>query len=186
MELVVPALDRLEAYADALRRGFWSDNTRREASAREELERIAADPAAFVASLDDPLAKGPRVILPDGSTVPRLPGYRRWMWDDGADGGFCGFVNFRWQPGTAALPAHVLGHLGYGVVPWKQRRGYATRALALQLPACRREGLPYVELTTDRDNLASQKVVTANGGTLIEAFRADRHGKDQLRFRIPL
>jgi predicted acetyltransferase len=186
MELVVPSLSHLDGYADALRRGFWSDNSRREASAREELERIAADAEAYVASLDDPLAKGPPVTLPDGSTVPRLPGYRRWMWDDGADGGFCGFVNFRWQAGTAALPPYCLGHVGYGVVPWKQKRGYATQALALQLPACRREGLAYVELTTDKDNLASQKVITANGGALIEAFRAERHGKDQLRFRILL
>ena len=31
-------------------------------------------------------AKGPPVILPDGRTVPRLPGYSRWMWD----GEFCG------------------------------------------------------------------------------------------------
>lgn len=54
MELVVPSLAYLDAYTDALRRGFWSDNTRREASTREELERIAADPAGFVASLDDP------------------------------------------------------------------------------------------------------------------------------------
>jgi predicted acetyltransferase len=182
MDLVVPTLDRLDGYADALRRGFWSDNTRREASAREELERLAAAPAAFVASLDDPFAKGPPVRLPDGSTVPRLPGYRRWMWEDG----FCGFVNFRWQAGTSALPPYCLGHVGYGVVPWKHRRGYATRALALQLPACRREGLTYVELTTDQDNLASQKVITANGGVLVESFFADRHGKEQLRFRIPL
>jgi predicted acetyltransferase len=186
MELVVPSLPHLDAYADALRRGFWSDNSRREASAREELDRIAADPEAFVASLDNPLGKGPPVTLPDGSTVPRLPGYRRWIWDEGVDGGYCGFVNFRWQPGTAALPPYCLGHVGYGIVPWKQKRGYATRALALQLPACRREGLPHVELTTDKDNLASQKVITANGGTLVEAFRAESHAKDQLRFRIPL
>ena len=183
MELLVPSLEGLDGYADALRRGFWSDNSRREASAREELERIATDPEAFVASLDDPLARGLPIRLPDGSTVPRLPGYRRWIWDGGD---YCGFVNFRWQAGTSTLPPYCLGHVGYGVVPWKQQRGYATRALALQLPACRREGLPYVELTTDKDNLASQKVITANGGALVEAFRAERHGKAQLRFRIPL
>lgn len=182
MELVVPTLERLDAYADALRRGFWSDNTRREDSAREELEKIAADPVAFVASLDDRDARGAPIRLADGSTVPRLPGYRRWMWDDG----FCGQVNFRWQNGTSALPGHVLGHVGYAVVPWKERRGYATRALALLLPECRREGLGYIELTTDPDNAASQKVITANGGSLVERFRADRHGKEQLRFRIPL
>ena len=54
MKLVVPALEYLDAYAEALRRGFWSDNLRREESAREELAMIAAAPADFVAALDDP------------------------------------------------------------------------------------------------------------------------------------
>jgi len=64
MELVVPSLDRLDAYADALRRGgYFPDNIRREVSAREELDRIAADPAAFVASLDDREGKGALIYL---------------------------------------------------------------------------------------------------------------------------
>ncbi len=181
---MVPSLDRLPAYADALRRGFWSDNLRREESAREELAMIAADPAAFVASLDDPEARGGPIKLRDGSTVQRLPGYRRWMWDDG----FCGSVNFRWQPGTSDLPKHVLGHLGYAVVSWKQRQGYATRALALMLPEARKLGLEYVDLTTDPDNLPSQKVITASGGYLVERFTkaAGHGGGETLLFRIPL
>lgn len=184
MNLVVPSLDRLPAYADALRRGFWSDNLRREESAREELAMIAADPAGFVAALDDPEGKRPPIVLPDGSTVPRLPGYRRWMWDDG----FCGAVNFRWQPGTSALPGYVLGHLGYAVVPWKQRRGYATKALTLMLPEARKLGLAHIDLTTDPDNLPSQKVITANGGYLVERFTkaAGHGGGETLLFRIPL
>ncbi len=184
MELLIPSLDQLDAYADALRNGFWSDNLRRETSAREELEKIAADPAAFVSSLDDPEAKGPPIPLPDGSTVRRLPGYRRWMWD----GGFCGSVNFRWQPGTSELPPYCLGHLGYGVVPWKRRRGYATRAVALMLPEARKLGLEYIDLTTDSDNLPSQKVITANGGTLVHHFTKEAgHGAGEaLLFRITL
>ncbi len=182
MELLVPDLEHLDAYREALKLGFWSDNLRRAESAHEELQRIADDPAAFVASLHDREAKGGPIRLPDGSTVPRLPGYRRWMWDDG----FCGHINFRWQPGTAALPEHVLGHIGYAVVPWRENRGYATRALALLLPECRREGLPYIEVTTDPHNLASQKVITRNGGRLLGAFHSERHGTDNLRFRIDL
>ncbi len=184
LDLVVPALEYLDAYADALRRGFWSDNLRREESAREELAMIAADPADFVAALDDPEAKRPPIVLPDGSTVARLPGYRRWMWDDG----FCGSVNFRWQPGTSALPSYVLGHLGYAVVPWKQRQGYATRAVALMLPEARKLGLAYIDLTTDPDNLPSQKVITANGGHLVESFvkAASHGGGESLLFRILL
>ncbi len=184
MKLVVPAREYLDAYADALQRGFWSDNIRREESAREELAMIATDPAAFVASLDDPEARGGPIKLADGSTVPRLPGYRRWMWDDG----FCGNVNFRWQPGTSDLPKHVLGHLGYAVVPWKQRRGYATQALGLMLPEARKLGLQHIDLTTDPDNLPSQKVITANGGYLVEGFvkAAGHGGGETLLFRIPL
>ena len=116
--------------------------------------------------------------------MPRLPGYRRWLWD----GEFCGPIGFRWQPGTSALPPYVLGHIGYGVVPWKRGRGYATRALALLLPEARKEGLAYVELTTDPDNLPSQKVIIANGGTLVERFsKTEAHGGDEaLRWRIVL
>ena len=184
MKLVAPSLDRLPAYADALRRGFFSDNLRREESAREELARIAADPAAFVASLEDREAKAGPITLPDGSQVPRLPGFRRWMWD----GEFCGQIGFRWQPGTSALPAYCLGHIGYGVVAWKRRLGYATRALGLMLGEARREGLAYVELTTDPDNEPSQKVILANGGRFVERFRAvpGFGGKEEFRFRIDL
>ena len=186
MDLVVPSLDRLDQYAAALRRGgFWPDNIRREVSAGEELDKIAADPAAFVASLDDREAKAGPITLSDGSQVKRLPGYRRWMWDAGE---FCGQISFRWQPGTSALPAYVLGHIGYAVVPWKRQRGYATRALALLLPEARKEGLDSVQLTTDTDNLPSQKVITSNGGTLVERFDkgAAHGGGETLLWRIML
>ncbi len=184
MQLLVPCLSHLDAYADALGRGWSPDNVRLEQAAREELARIAQDPAAFVASLDDREARGGPITLPDGSQVARLPGYRRWMWD----GGFCGSIGFRWQPGTSTLPAYCLGHVGYSVVPWRQRRGYATRALALLLGEARREGLDYVELTTDPDNLPSQKVITANGGALVKRFRKEPAygGTEALLFRIPL
>src|SRR5882762_4066394 len=184
MELVWPAAEHLASYVAALERGWSADNVRGAAAAREELARIDADPHKFITSLVDREAKGDPVTLPDGSVVPRLPGYRRWMWD----GEFCGSIGFRWQPGTSALPPYCLGHIGYSVVPWKQRRGHATRALALLLPEVRKEGLAYVELTTDPDNLPSQKVITANGGALVKRFRKDpAYGEvEALLFRIPL
>lgn len=182
MELVVPSFAYLDAYADALRRGWSADNIRLEVATREELAKIAADPRAFVASLDDREARGGPITLPDGSKVARLPGFRRWMWD----GEFCGSIGFRWQPGTSALPSHVLGHIGYAVVPWKRGRGYATRALALMLDEARREGLDYVELTTDPNNEPSQKVILANSGALVERFWSPSYGKEELRFRITL
>ena len=159
MELVWPATQYLSSYTHALEQGWSPDNTRPEAAA-EELEHIARDADGFVAEQVDRDAQGPRVLLPDGSSVPRLPGYHKWMWD----GEFCGSIGFRWQPGTPALPPHCLGHIGYAVVPWKRRKGYATRALQLLLPEAKLEALPYVELTTDADNVASRRVIEANGG----------------------
>jgi predicted acetyltransferase len=184
LKLLVPTLDHLDAYADALRRGWSPDNIRLEAAARAHLEQIAEDAAAFIARAEDRQALGGPITLPDGSEVPRLPGFVRWLWDDA----FCGQIGFRWQPGTEALPPHCLGHIGYAVVPWKRGKGYATRALAMMLPEARKEGLAYVELTTDPDNVPSQKVITNNGGVLIERFKAEAaYGdRDELRWRIML
>jgi predicted acetyltransferase len=183
MKLVWPAAQYLSGYVHALEQGWSPDNLRPQA-AQDELARIAQDPARFLAERVDREAKGPPIILPDGSTVPRLPGYARWMWD----GEFCGSIGFRWQPGTTDLPPHCLGHIGYSVVPWKRQRGYATRALQLLLPEARDEGLSYVELIADADNIASQRVIEANGGELIERFRksAAHGGAESLRFRILL
>ncbi|TGQ36457.1 MULTISPECIES: GNAT family N-acetyltransferase [unclassified Mesorhizobium] len=184
VELVKPALEHLPSYKAALERGWSPDNVRLLAATREQLAAIENDPAAFLADLDDPEGKGPSITLPDGTKVPRLPGFRRWIWDGEA----AGSIGIRWQPGTAALPPHVLGHIGYAVVPWKRWRGYATEALRLMLGEARAIGLPFVEITCKPDNLPSQKVVLANGGRFIKRFFEDAaYGEaERLRYRIDL
>lgn len=184
VRLIVPSRDELVEYVAALERGWTPDNTRGAEAAREELEKIGKDPDQFIALQVDREARGGPVTLPDGSTVPRLPGYRLWIWD----GQFCGAIGLRWQPGTSTLPAHVLGHIGYAVVPWKRGRGYARRALALMLDRARGEGLEYVEITTDLDNASSRRVIEANGGVLLGEFikPAQYAHKPGLRFRIAL
>jgi len=181
MDLVWPAAQYLPGYVHALQQGWSPDNLRPQA-ALDDLARIAEDPDRFLFEQVDREAKGPSITLPDGSTVPRLPGYSRWMWD----GEFCGSIGFRWQPGTTELPPHCLGHVGYSVVPWKRGRGYATRALQLLLPQAGEEGLAYIELTTNSDNTASRRVIEANGGKLVERFHkpAAYGGAESLRFRI--
>jgi predicted acetyltransferase len=74
-------------------------------------------------------------------------------------------------------------------VHWKRRRGYATQALRLLLPEAKAEGLDFVEVTTDDWNIASQRVIEANDGLLVERFRKPAEYRDDgeaLRYRIPL
>jgi len=172
------------SYVAALGAGWSADNVRGAAAAAEELQGIRDDPDGFIASLYDPDATGSAIKLPDGSTVPRIPGFVRWMWD----GEFCGSVGFRWTYGSEELPPHCLGHIGYSVVPWKRRRGYATQALKALLPEAKGLGLRYVQITTDPDNEASQRVILAAGGYLLERFIKTDHygGAEGLRYRIDL
>lgn len=184
IRLLRPTLEMLPGYVDALQRGWSPDNIRGEIAAREHLDRIAHDAAAFVALQEDREARGGPIRMLNGTEKPRLPGFMYWIWD----GGFCGTVGFRWQPGTEALPEHVLGHAGYAVVPWKRGQGCATAGLAQLLPLARAEGLAWIELTTDPANIASQKVILANGGRLLGSFlKAEVYGGHEgLRFRIDL
>jgi predicted acetyltransferase len=153
--------------------------------ADEQLVEIERDADAFLSSLVSRDPVGSHITLPDGSVVPRLPGFHRWMWDNDT---FCGGINVRWQPGTAELPPHVLGHIGYSVVPWRQGRGYATAALGIVVREIieTRLIIPFVELTTDVDNVPSQRVIEANGGELVERCKSPPiYGNTEMfRYRI--
>ena len=156
IELVEPSLSLLPGYVTALEAG-WSPNTIRDVSG-EQLAAIRSNAGAFLQDLTR--REGGTLILADGTSVPRIPNRVFWMWD----GEFCGSINFRFVQSSLDLPPHVSGHIGYAVVPWKQGRGCATQALALMLPVARELGLPRVLVTCDAGNVASRRVIEANGG----------------------
>jgi predicted acetyltransferase len=58
------------------------------------------------------------------------------------------------------------GHIGYDVRPSARGRGHATRMLALGLPIAHDLGIDPALVTCDVSNVASRKVIAANGGRL--------------------
>ena len=184
INLVSPSIAHLPSYVAALEAGWSPDNVRGLVATKEQLAAIALDPDAFVAGLNARDPGGRTIKLLDGTVMPRLWAFTRWIWDDA----FCGSISLRWRPGGSTLPEHVPGHIGFAVVPWKRGQGFATEALKSILPEARTLGLDYVELTTLPDNLASQRVVTANGGVLVGRFEKSPHlgGGETLLFRIDL
>ena len=111
MEIVRPDELHLESYKLALIQSISSGTAAYLDRAQSELLEIETAPKDFLAKQDDPSALSGDIKLSDGSLVPRLPGFTRWIWD----GAVCGEINFRWKNGTTELPPHCLGHIGYEV-----------------------------------------------------------------------
>lgn len=138
------------SYIAALREFHAEDrNTELDAGALDE-------PAAFAAFVEElhatALDDTPR---PEGW----VPGTNLWYI---VDSDYVGSVQIRhWL--TPALMSFG-GHIGYEVRPTARRHGHATRMLALSLPIARSLGIDRALLTCDHTNIASQKVIQANGG----------------------
>lgn len=73
----------------------------------------------------------------------------------------------------------VGGHIGYDVRPSARRRGHATAMLRAALPVAYGLDIESALVMCDVDNIASRKVIEANGGI----FEDQRGGK--LRFWVP-
>lgn len=88
-----------------------------------------------------------------------------WWWVDGTE--YLGRIAVRHEL-TDQLRI-IGGHIGYDVRPTARRAGHGTAMLRAVLPEARKLGVePAALLTCDIDNIASRKVITANGGELAD------------------
>ena len=183
MELVNPDPNIVESYFEALERGFV-DKSRGKTTVEKDIPSIKNNIDDFIKSFNDTDAQVALIALSNGDKVSRLPSISRWIWD----GEFAGNISLRWQVGSSDLPYYCLGHIGYGVVEWKQNQGLATFALKSMCDVAKNMGLPFVEVVADKDNIKSQKVILKNNGIFIETFLKPPHMEQTLsnRYRIVL
>ena len=100
----------------------------------------------------------PNGVLPEGYVQCTT-----WWWVEGDE--YLGRIALR-HTLTEHLRAYG-GHIGYDVRPTARRRGYATTMLREVLPLALAAGVkPAAMLSCDSDNIASRRVIEANGGVL--------------------
>jgi predicted acetyltransferase len=129
-------------------------------------------PEGFAAYVD-------RLRLQALEDAPRPEGYvpsTNLWWIDGDE--YYGRLAIRHRL-TPSL-REIGGHIGYDVRPSARGRGYATAMLRAALPIARALGIESALVMCDVTNLASRKVIEANGGVL-----EDQRGV-KLRFWVPL
>ncbi len=74
------------------------------------------------------------------------------------------------------------GHIGYDIRPSQRRKGYGKTALMLGLKKAKELGLQEVLVTCDIGNAPSNKIIQANGGTLIDSSTITNKN----RYKIPV
>ncbi len=100
------------------------------------------------------------------------------------DNRLVGVIELRHSIASASL-SEWAGHIGYSVRPADRCRGHAKEMLRQCLRICRGRGISRVLLCCDEDNIASERVILANGGTL-EGTALSQNGKRVKRFWIEL
>jgi predicted acetyltransferase len=138
-------------------------------------------PEAFAARFDDML--GELAVVKDPATAPpgMLPYEDFWLMDEDI---WIGLLTIRPQINEQYL--HSGGHIGYVIRPSKRRSGYGTAILRLGLDKARIRGLQRVLLTCDETNIASRKIIEANGGQLENAVVVEGQTALKLRYWINL
>jgi len=149
----MPSATHARSYQAAVAEGYLPDHG---------APRLDGTPTALDAHLAWLNAQGGTVRLPDGREVQRTKHVQLWLIHAYT---FIGRLNIRFRL-TPDLERWG-GHIGYAIRPSFQRRGFGTHLLGLGITTARASGLGGLLLTCTATNLASIRVIEANGGKLI-------------------
>lgn len=88
------------------------------------------------------------------------------------DNRIVGVIDLRHHINTPILSTWG-GHMGYYVRPGERGKGYAKEMVRQNLRHCKALHIEKVMITCDTDNLASEKVIIANGGAFEKTVEVD-------------
>lgn len=78
------------------------------------------------------------------------------------------------------------GHIGYHIRPSKRKLGYGKKILELVLPKAKELRISKALITCNETNIASKKVIEANGGILENRLQLHKGKPAKLRYWISL
>jgi predicted acetyltransferase len=176
MELIFPSEEYKTNFIAAVKelRSERPTSTRHEYYRNLLPENLEKDFGAYIRRVHDASVG---VGLPD----EYVPYTDYWLVDNGE---YIGRVSIR-----HTLNDHLLnlgGHIGYDIRPSRRERGYGKKILELALPKAKELGIEKVLVTCDEANIASRKIIEANGGVLEDKRPNPRGGSDKLRYWIQL
>ncbi|MBX2849568.1 MAG: GNAT family N-acetyltransferase [Acidiferrobacterales bacterium] len=77
------------------------------------------------------------------------------------------------------------GHIGYDIAPSFRGRGFGKLMLKLVLPKANKLGISEALIVADEDNIASRKIIEANGGEFEKAIIGEVVRKPLVRYWVP-
>jgi predicted acetyltransferase len=165
-----PALSHQASFIAALREGFHRGI--QPVCTPERIREIDADFAGYLREITSQTGM---ITLPTGEVVPRVPHSVHWLVEGDT---FIGEVSIRHRLNDYLKYAG--GHIGDGITPSLRRQGYGRLILALAIEECRLLGIDKVLVTSLTANIASTRIIEANGGEL-ENVIDDPDGRGPLR-----
>lgn len=118
------------------------------------------------------------VMLPDGTTAPKIPQTLRWLVQ--GDHHFIGRVAVRHYLNEPLR--NFGGHIGYSIRPPERRKGYGQMLIHEGLRILKDIGEPRALVTCNDDNFGSIKIIKGAGGILEKTAICSANNGKPLRY----
>lgn len=118
-----------------------------------------------------------------GKNLPKdwMPYSTYWLMDNDE---FIGELRIR--PALTEHLRNIGGQIGYTIKPSKRKKGYGKKILELAIPKAKGLGLKKILITCDETNLASKKIIEANGGVFEKTNKQGKGKPKKLLYWIAM